>query len=41
MSVLKAKLKNNVKIASAKTETKQNNLLFTRKDIGPVHNKAW
>ena len=30
-----------VKIASNKTETKQNNLYFTRKDMRPLHNKAW
>ena len=32
----KKKLNNKVKIASGKTETEQNNLCFTRKDMGPV-----
>ena len=41
MSVLKTKPKSKVKIASDKTKTKQNNLQFARKDMGPVHNKAW
>ena len=41
LSVLKAKLNNKVNIASDKTEIKQNNLQFTRKDIGRVHNRAW
>ena len=27
-------------MASDTTETEQNNLYFTRKDMGPVHNKA-
>ena len=40
-SFYKTKLKNKVKIASDKTEAKQNNLSFTRKDMGPVHSKAW
>ena len=31
---------NKVKIASDKTGTKQNNLYFTRKDMGPRRNKA-
>ena len=31
---------NEVKIASGKTETKQINLQFTRKDIGLLHNSA-
>ena len=30
-----------VKVASDKTEIRQNNLYFTRKDMGPVHNKTW
>ena len=29
-----------VKIASDKTENK-NNLYFNRKEMGPLHNKAW
>ena len=37
----KTKLNNKVQIASDKSETKQNNLQFTRKDMGTVHNKAW
>ena len=36
----KRKLNNKVKIASDKTETKENFFYFTRKDMGPVHNKA-
>ena len=31
---------NKVKIASDKTDTVQNNLYFTRKNMGPVRNKA-
>ena len=27
-------------MASYKTETEQNNLYFTGRDMGPVHNKA-
>ena len=41
LSVLKTKLNNRDKIASDKTETEENNLYFTLKDLGPVHNKAW
>ena len=41
MSVLKTKINNEVKTASDKYETKQNNLYFARKYIGPVHNKSW
>ena len=37
----KTKLNNKVKIASDKTKTKENNLQFNRKDMGPVQNKAW
>ena len=40
MSVLKTKLNNEVKTASDKTKTKQNNLLFTRRDMGLAHNRA-
>ena len=38
--VYEQKIKSTVKIASGKTENKQNKLYFTRKDMGPVHNKA-
>ena len=37
---LKEKLKNKVKIASNKTETDTKIIDFTRKDMGPVHNKT-
>ena len=37
----KTKPNNKDKIASDKTETKQNNLYFPRKDMGPVNKKAW
>ena len=36
MSVLKAKLNKNIKIASHKSETKENGLKLTRKDMVPV-----
>ena len=36
----KTKLTNKVNIASDKSETKQNNFYFTRKDMGPAHNRA-
>ena len=39
MSSLK-KLTNKLKIASDKDETKQNNLYFTRKDMGPLNKRA-
>ena len=35
------KLNNKVKMASDKTGTRQNDLNFTGKDMGPVHNKTW
>ena len=38
---LKTKLNNEVIVAADEIETKQNNLYFTRKDMGPVHNKVW
>ena len=34
------KSSNKVNIASDKSETEQNNLFFTRKNMHPVHNKA-
>ena len=34
-------LKNKVKIASDKTDIKQINLYFTRKDMGVVNEKSW
>ena len=39
--IKKTKLYNKVKIASDKTENKQNNLYYTRKNgYSPVHNKT-
>ena len=40
MSIFLKKLIDKVKIASDQTETKQNNLHFNRKDMGPLHKKA-
>ena len=34
------KTNNEVKMASDTNQTKQNNLYFARKDMGPVHNKV-
>ena len=39
MSISK-QLKNKVKIASNKAQSKQNNLQFNRKDMEPVHDKT-
>ena len=40
MSILKTKPKYKAQIASDKTETKDNNLHFNRKDMRSNHNKA-
>ena len=37
---LRRKFFNKVKIASDQTKTKQNNLYYTRKDMGLLHNRA-
>ena len=39
-SISNKKFINDVKIAPDKTERKQNNFCFFRKDMRPVHNKA-
>ena len=39
MFIFFKKLTNKLKIASDKSETKQSNLYFTRKDMGPLHKK--
>ena len=39
MSILKKKLTDTLKIASDRTDTKQNNLYFTRKDMGPPYKR--
>ena len=40
MPVFFLKIQINVEAASDQSETEQNNLYFTRNDMGPVHNKA-
>ena len=40
MSPFFKKIMNKVKKASDKTKNKQINLYFTRKDMGPLYNKA-